>query len=138
MSNRNIEIVIDVRDNTQNKVKGLADDLKRLDAAAQRINSRIRAIGLQRFAATIRLIDRVTDPASRINSLLKRIAGTVYRVTMNLNDSALTGLRRIESTLLRIVGKTYNIAVNVKGAGNGLAGKDSGNPRWRKCNLRSR
>ena len=26
MSNRNIEIIIDVRDNTNNKVKGLADD----------------------------------------------------------------------------------------------------------------
>lgn len=127
MSNRNIEIIIDVRDNTKGKVKGLADDLKRLDAAAQRINNRIRAIGLQRFAATIRLIDRVTNPASQINSLLKRIAGTTYRVTMNLNDSVLGKIRQVESTLLRITGKTYNIAVNVKGAAlNKLNGLMSG------------
>ena len=127
MSNRNIEIIIDVNDRTGGKVKGLADDLKRLDAAAQRINNRIRAIGLQRFAATIRLIDRVTNPASQINSLLKRIAGTTYRVTMSLNDSVLGKIRQVESTLLRITGKTYNIAVNVKGAAlNKLNGLMSG------------
>ena len=136
MSNRNIQIIIDVNDRTGGKVKGLADDLKRLDAAAQRINNRIRAIGLQRFAATIRLIDRVTNPASQINSLLKRIAGTTYRVTMSLNDSVLGKIRQVESTLLRITGKIYNIAVNVKGAAlNKLNGLMSGAAMGAGCDL---
>ena len=116
MSNRTIEIVVDVRDATGGKLGNLKKQLDAMDAAAQRMANRIKAIGLQRFAATIRLIDRVTEPASRINNLLKKIAGGAYRITMRLNDAALAGIRKIESALMRLTSKAYNIAVNVKGA----------------------
>ena len=127
MSGRTIEIDILLNDKTNGRIKGIQKDLQALDKQAERLNQRIKAVGLQKFAATLRLIDRVTEPASRINSLLKKIAGGTYRVTMRLNDSALAGIRKIESALLRISGRAYNIAVNVKGAAmNKLNGMMSG------------
>lgn len=127
MAGRTIEIDVILNDKTNGKVKGIQKDLQALDKQAERLNQRIKAVGLQKFAATLRLIDKVSDPASRINSLLKKIAGGTYRVTMRINDSALAGIRKIESALLRISGRAWNVAVNVGGtAMNKINGLMSG------------
>jgi len=127
VAGRTIEIDVILNDKTNGKVKGIQKDLQALDKQAERLNQRIKAVGLQKFAATLRLIDKVSDPASRINSLLKKIAGGTYRVTMRINDSALAGIRKIESALLRISGRAWSVAVNVKGAAmNKLNGMMSG------------
>ena len=127
MANRTIEIIVDVRDQTGGKVKALQKQLDALDKQAQRLNNRFKSFGMQKYMATLRLIDNVTAPASRINNLLKKIAGGVYNITMRINDAALGGIRKIESALQRISGKVYNIAVNVKGgAMNKLNGLMSG------------
>ena len=127
MSGRTIEIDVLINDKTNGGVKGIQKELQALDKQAERLNQRIKAVGLQKFAATLRLIDKVSDPASRINSLLKKIAGGTYRVTMRINDSALAGIRKIESALLRISGRAWNVAVNVKGAAmNKINGMMSG------------
>lgn len=127
MAGRTIEIDVILNDKTNGGVKGIQKDLQALDKQAERLNQRIKAVGLQKFAATLRLIDKVSDPASRINSLLKKIAGGTYRVTMRINDSALAGIRKIESALLRISGRAWSVAVNVKGAAmNKLNGMMSG------------
>ena len=127
MANRTIEIIVDVRDQTGGKLGGLKKQLDAFDKQAQRVSNRLKSLSMQKYMATLRLIDNVTAPASRINNLLKKIAGGVYQVTMKVNDAALGGIRKIESALQRISGKVYNVAVNVKGgAMNKLNGLMSG------------
>ena len=78
MADRSIEIIVNIRDNTTGKVKSLADQLLKIDSAAQRVSNRLKSFANARYSATLALIDRITSPASRINSLLKKIAGGVY------------------------------------------------------------
>ena len=115
MSSRTVEIIVDVRDATKGKLESLKKQLDAMDKQAQRLSNRFKSFGMQKYMATLRLIDNVTAPASRINNLLKKIAGGVYNITMRINDAALGGLRKIESTLQRIVGKVYPITLAVKG-----------------------
>lgn len=116
MSDRTIQIIIDVNDKTQGRLGGLKNQLLAMDKAAEKLNQRFKSFATMKYNATVRLIDRVTEPASRINSLLKKIAGGVYNISLRVNDAALSGIRKIESALMRIAGKTYNIAVNLRGA----------------------
>ena len=123
MADRTIEIIVDVADKTGGKLSALKNSLLALDSAVQRIHNKFRALALQRFAASIRLIDNVTTPGSRINSFLKSLASRVYQVTMRVNDSALGKIRQIEASLMRLAGRAYNIAVNVK---DNISGKLGG------------
>lgn len=116
MADRTIQIIIDINDKTNGKLGGLKNQLLAMDKAAEKLNQRFKSFANLKYNATVRLIDRVTEPASRINSLLKKIAGGVYNISLRINDAALSGIRKIESALMRIAGKTYNIAVNLKGA----------------------
>ena len=116
MADRTIQIIIDVNDKTGGKLGGLKNQLLAMDKAAEKLNQRFKSFASLKYNATVRLIDRVTEPASRINSLLKKIAGGVYNISLRVNDAALSGIRKIESALMRIAGKTYNIAVNLRGA----------------------
>ena len=116
MSDRTITITIDLKDSTNGKLGGLKNQLLAMDKAAEKLNQRFKSFASLKYNATVRLIDRVTEPASRINSLLKKIAGGVYNISLRVNDAALSGIRKIESALMRIAGKTYNIAVNLRGA----------------------
>ncbi|MBQ4494157.1 MAG: phage tail tape measure protein [Selenomonadaceae bacterium] len=123
MADRTIEIVVDVRDNTNGKVKGLANQLKELDRTAQRLANRFKSFATMKYRAMIELIDRVTEPGNRINNLLRRLAGAAWRVSLHLTDGALGKLRQVESLLMRITSRAYNIAVNVK---DNLRGKFGG------------
>lgn len=98
-----------------------------IDKTAQKLSNKLKSFATQKYTATLRLIDRVTEPASKVNALLKKIAGGAYRVTLKLADGALSGIRKIETSLMRITSKAYNIAVNVRGAaGKKLDGLLSG------------
>ena len=114
MADRTIQIIIDVNDRTGGKLNGLKESLLATDKAAQRLSNRFKSFATQKYMATIRLIDRVTEPSSRINALLKKLAGGAWRISLKVSDGALAGIRKIESALMKIAGKTYNIAVNVK------------------------
>ena len=114
MADRVIEIIVDVADKTSGKLGGIKDGLLALDAAAQRMSNRLRALSTQKYAATLRLIDRVTEPGSRINSFLKGLASKVYSLSIRINDSALGKIRQIEAGVMRLTGKAYTIAVNLK------------------------
>ena len=116
ISDRTVQIIIDINDRTNNRLGGLKNQLLAMDKAAEKLNQRFKSFASLKYNATVRLIDRVTEPASRINSLLKKIAGGVYNISLRVNDAALSGIRKIESALMRIAGKTYNIAVNLRGA----------------------
>ena len=114
MADRTIQIIIDVNDRTGGKLNGLKESLLATDKAAQRLSNRFKSFATQKYMATIRLIDRVTEPSSKINALLKKLAGGAWRISLKVSDGALAGIRKIESALMKIAGKTYNIAVNVK------------------------
>ena len=87
------------------------------------MQNKLRAFGLQRFAATVRLIDRVTQPGSRINSFLKSLASKVYNITMRVNDAAGNKIRQIEASLMKLAGKAWTIGINVR---DNVAGKVKG------------
>ena len=54
MSNgRTITIDVLINDKTNGGVKGIQKDLQALDKQAERLNQRIKAVGLQKFAATL-------------------------------------------------------------------------------------
>lgn len=114
MADKVIEIVVDVRDATGGKVKGLQNQLKELDRTAQRLANRFKSFATMKYRAAIELIDRVTEPGNRINNMLKRLAGKAWRLSLSVTDSALGKLRQVESLLMRITSKAYNIAINVK------------------------
>lgn len=127
MADRTIQIIIDLNDKTGGKLNGLKNNLITLDKTAEKLNARFKSFASMKYAATLRLIDRVTEPASRINSLLRKIAGGIYNISLRLNDGALSGIRKIETSLMKITSKAYTIAVNVKGAaGKKLDGLLSG------------
>ena len=127
MADRNIEIIVDIRDNTNGKLKGLQEQINRADAAAQRLANRFKNFAAMRYQATLNLIDRVTTPATRINNLLRRLAGTAYRISIGVTDGALSKIRSIESAIMKIAGKTHRIAFAVAGGiGNKLNGLASG------------
>ena len=114
MANKTIEIIVDVNDKTGGKLKGAQQALIDMDRTAQRLANRFKSFSTTKYQATIRLIDRVTEPGTRINNLLRRIAGTAWRVSLHLADGALDKVRRVEAILMRITSRAYNIAVNVK------------------------
>lgn len=106
--------MVDVRDATGGKVKGLQNQLKELDRTAQRLANRFKSFATMKYKAAIELIDRVTEPGNRINNLLRRLAGKAWRISLNVADGALGKIRQVESLLMRITSKAYNIAINVK------------------------
>ena len=114
MADRTIEIIVDVADKATGNLDGIKAGLLALDKAATRVHNRLRAIGNQKFLATIRLIDRVTEPGGRINSFLKSMATKVYNITMRINDAALGKVKSIEASLMRLVGRAWTIGVNLR------------------------
>ena len=123
MADRTIEIIVDVADKATGNLDGIKAGLLAFDKAATRAHNRLRAIGLQKYAATIRLIDRVTEPGGRINSFLKSMASKVYNITMRINDAALGKVKSIEASLMRLVGRAWTIGVNLR---DNISGKIRG------------
>lgn len=127
MAGRTIEIDVILNDKTNGGVKGIQKELLAMDKAAARLANRFKSFSTQKYMATMRLIDRVTEPASRIQRLLQKIAGGAWQVSFKVADGALAGIRKIESALLRITGRAWSVAVNVGGtAMNKLNGMMSG------------
>ena len=114
MADRTIQIIIDVADKTGGKLDGLKKSLLAIDAAAQRTRAKLAAIGNRTYSATIRLIDRVSQPGSRINSLLKSLASKTYNITARMGDAIFGKIRSLEASLMRIAGRAYTVAVNLK------------------------
>ena len=111
---RVIEIIVDVNEATGGKLGGLQSKLLAMDKAAQRMHSKLAALGYRTYAATVRLIDHVTPQGSKINNLLRSLASKVYNISMKVNDSALAKIRSIEASLMKIAGRAYTVAINVK------------------------
>lgn len=123
MADRVVQIIIDVNDKTNNKLDGLKKSLLAIDAAAQRTRAKLAAIGNRAYTASIRLIDRVTQPGSRINSFLKNLTNKTYNISMRLNDAVFGKIRSLEASLMRIAGRAYTVAVNLK---DNVSGKIKG------------
>ena len=100
MADRTIEIIIETNDKTGGSLDAIKAGLLAMDKAAQRMQNRLRSIANQKYAATLRLIDRVTEPGSRINSFLKNMTSRVYNLTMRLNDTVRGRLELIFATML--------------------------------------
>ena len=109
-----IEIIIETNDQTGGALGNIQKGLLAMDKVVQRMQNKLRAFALQKFAATVRLIDRVTQPGSRINSFLKNLAAKVYTISMRVNDSVGNKIRQIESSLMRLAGKAWTVAINVR------------------------
>lgn len=121
MSNgRTITIDILINDGTKSKVKGIQKELETMDKQAARLANRFKTFSTQKWEASMRLLDRVTDPASRIRRLLQKIAGKAWQISFKVADGALAGVRKIESALMRITNRAWSVAVNVKGAAAGM------------------
>lgn len=123
ISDRVVTVIIDVADKTNNKLDGVKKSLLAIDAAAQRTRAKLAAIGNRAYSATIRLIDRVSQPGSRINSFLKSLANKTYTIGMRLNDAVFGKIRSLEASLMRIAGRAYTVAVNLK---DNVSGKIKG------------
>lgn len=123
MADRVIEIIVETNDQTGGALGNIQKNLLAMDKVVQRMQNKLRALGLQRFAATVRLIDRVTQPGSRINSFLKSLASKVYNITMRVNDAAGNKIRQIEASLMKLAGKAWTIGINVR---DNVAGKVKG------------
>ena len=123
MADRTIEIIVDVADKTNGKLDGIKNSLLAMDKAAQRMSNRLKALSIQKYAATIRLIDRVTEPGGRINSFLRNLASKAYNLSIRLNDGALGKIRQIEAGVMRLTGRAYTVAVNLK---DNVSGKMKG------------
>ena len=119
MADRTIKIIVEVNDATD----GIQKSLLAMDKVVQRMQDKLRAFGLQRFAATVRLIDRVTQSGSRINFFLKSLASKVYNITMRVTDSAGNKIRQIEASLMKLSGRAWIIGINVR---DNVAGKIKG------------
>lgn len=123
MSGRTIEIIIDLKNNTNGKLDNLKKQLDSLDKQAQRINNRFKSFATQRYFAFLGLIDRITAPASRVQKILQGIARTTWRVSLTLADGVTAGVRKLEGALNRIAGKVYPVTIALKnGIGNKLNG----------------
>ena len=125
MADRTIQIIVEINDATGGALGNIQKGLLAMDKAVQRIQNKLRAFATQKYAATVRLIDRVTQPGNRINSFLKSLASKVYNITMRVTDSAGSKIRQIEASLMKLAGRAWTIAVNVrdniKGKLTGLA-----------------
>jgi len=125
MADRTIQIIVEINDATGGALGNIQKGLLAMDKVVTRMQNKLRAFAIQKYAATVRLIDRVTQPGNRINSFLKSLASKVYNVTMRVTDSAGSKIRQIEASLMKLAGRAWTIAVNVrdniKGKLTGLA-----------------
>ena len=123
MSGRTIEIIIDVKNNTNGKLDNLKKQLDALDKQAVRLANRFKSFSTQRFFAVLGLIDKITAPASRVQKILQGIARTTWRVSLTLADGVTAGVRKLEGALNRIAGKVFPVTIALKnGIGNKLNG----------------
>lgn len=114
MADRTIQIIVEVNDATGGALGGIQKSLLAMDKVVQRMQQKLRAFATQKFDATVRLIDRVTQPGSRINCFLKSLATKVYNITLRATDSATDKIRRIEASLMKLAGHAWTIAINVR------------------------
>ncbi len=123
MADRTVMIIIDVADKTQGRLDGLKKSLLAIDAAAQKTRAKLASLGNRTYNATLRLIDRVTQPGSRINAFLKSIASKTYTITAKMGDAIFGKIRSLEASLMRVAGRAYTVAVNLK---DNVSGKIKG------------
>lgn len=123
MSGRTIEIIIDIKNNTNGKLDNLKKQLDVLDKQAVRLANRFKSFSTQRYFAFLGLIDKITAPASRVQKILQGIARTTWRVSLTLADGVTAGVRKLEGALNRIAGKVFPVTIALKnGIGNKLNG----------------
>lgn len=115
MSDRQVIIEIDVRDNASGKsLDGFKRSLVEIDKQAQKTRQRLLSLGRSAYKVEVRLIDKISSQGSRINEMLRRLAATQYKVGVRITNSVFGQITSITTALQRISGRAWPITLKLR------------------------